>query len=57
MNDEIVGNRGSADQDSAEPESAPEQPTNAVAELSATESRFPVRNPRPLSNPKITVQS
>jgi hypothetical protein len=57
MSNDTLGNRGSAEQNDAQVESAAEQSTSELAELSAPDMGFPRENPRPLSQPKITVRS
>ena len=57
MNEETAANRDTVQQNNAELESTSEQSTNQLAELSTPDMGLPRENPRPLSNPKITVQS
>jgi hypothetical protein len=58
MNNETIGNRGPAEQNDAQVESAAaEQSTSELAELSAPDMGLAREKPRPLSNPTIRVES
>ncbi len=57
MNNETEENRGSAEQNEAQVESAAEQSTSELAELSAPDMTLARKKPGPLSNPTIRVQS